>query len=183
MTNPEITLIAAVADDGAIGRNNELPWHVPEDLQRFKQYTHKGVVIMGHNTYKSIPARFRPLSNRFNIVLTRAPEQTSALYDPNPNVIFVDMPTLEAMLASPELEKKRIFVIGGSSVYDAFMMRAQHIRLTRICKTFPGCDAYFPTLPNRFAHTFSTERTYCTKEGCDFYIEYYIAVSSPIQKK
>ena len=68
-----LTLIAALARNGVIGNNNALPWHLPEDLKHFKELTTGHAVIMGRKTWESLPARFRPLPGRQNIVVTRDP--------------------------------------------------------------------------------------------------------------
>ena len=68
-----LTLIAAVAKNGVIGNSNALPWHLPEDLRHFKALTSGHAVIMGRKTWESLPARFRPLPGRRNIVVTRDP--------------------------------------------------------------------------------------------------------------
>ena len=71
MTHPRIHLIFARAANGVIGANNQLPWHLPEDMAFFKQKTSGGTVVMGRKTWDSLPVRFRPLPGRHNVVVTR----------------------------------------------------------------------------------------------------------------
>ena len=71
MTAGDLTLIWAQSSSGVIGRGNSIPWHVPEDMARFKELTMGHTVIMGRTTWESLPARFRPLPGRRNVVLTR----------------------------------------------------------------------------------------------------------------
>ena len=129
----EKCLIVAVADDGAIGRDGRMPWHLREDLQYFKQVTMGCPVIMGRTTFRSIG---RPLPGRRNIVLTRSGEPVAGA---------VCVPTIEAAYAAAA-PAARCFVIGGASVYRALIDTMDRLYITHIHATFSDADAYFPEI-------------------------------------
>lgn len=138
----KISLIAAVAENGVIGRNNELPWHLPDDFAYFKRKTSHHPIIMGR---KSLESLGKPLPNRTNIVLTRNPNFTA-------NGVTV-VHTLEEALAEARTisEAKQInefFVIGGAEIYKMALLTANVLYLTEIKQAYEG-DAYFPTFDKR----------------------------------
>jgi dihydrofolate reductase len=126
-----VSLIVAMAHNRVIGRNNALPWRLPEDLKRFKAITMGHPVIMGRRTYESIG---RPLPGRANIVVTRS-EQFKA---PGCTVVRSPQAALDACAGTDEA-----FVIGGADIYRAFLDRADRLLVTEIDADFEG-DAYFP---------------------------------------
>ena len=126
-------LIVAIADNYAIGRKNQLLWHISEDLQYFKKTTTGCPVIMGRTTFESIG---RPLPGRTNIVLTRRPE-------PIPGTVCVD--SMEAAYAAAG-DVPRVFVIGGASVYQAAIDTMDRLFVTHIRTTIPDADAHFPEI-------------------------------------
>lgn len=131
-----ITLIAAVAENGCIGTNGELPWHYPEDMKRFKNLTTGHVVLMGRKTWESLPEKFRPLPNRKNLVITRQPEYAV------PEGVEVHR-TIEAALAHHADEN--VFVIGGAEIYRQTIDLADRLEITKIKRVYPG-DAFFPKI-------------------------------------
>ena len=105
-----ITAILAMDSTRLIGASNKLPWHIPEDLKRFQQFTKWHIVVMGKNTYYSIPEWHRPLPNRRNIVITRELIEWVECY-----------PNIDAFLAAMEIEwVDECCVIGGAKLYDNF---------------------------------------------------------------
>lgn len=128
---PRISLVAALARNRVIGADNRLPWHLPEDLRRFKALTLAHPVIMGRRTYASIG---RPLPGRANIVVTRDPGYAA------PGCIIVH--TLQAALDAGA-DDGEIFVIGGAEIYALALPRADRLHLTEIDAEFHG-DALFP---------------------------------------
>ncbi len=130
----KLTLIAAVARDGSIGKGNELLCHLPEDQQHFRRVTMGCPVIMGRKTWDSLPPRFRPLPRRRNIVVTR-----SAQWEANGAEAA---PSLTAAIARVEAEAK-VFVIGGGELYHEAIARADELMLTEIERDFGG-DTFFP---------------------------------------
>lgn len=138
MTKPTLSLIAAVARDGGIGRGNALLWHEKADQQHFRRLTMGHPVIMGRRTWDSLNPRFKPLPGRRNLVLTRDPawqaEGAEAL------------PSLEAALAATA-GAGTVFVIGGAQLYAAALPAADELQLTEVDAVFPGTDTFFPAWP------------------------------------
>ena len=130
----KITLVAAIASNNVIGKENSLPWNIPEDLKRFKQMTSGHTILMGRKTFDSIG---RPLPNRQNIVMTKDEnfEQEGI------KVINDFDEALELIKESNE----DVFVIGGSKIYELFEPVANSLAITRILKDFEG-DAFFPDI-------------------------------------
>lgn len=133
-----VALIVAAARNGVIGRNNELPWHLPGDLKYFKSVTLGKPVIMGRKTHESIG---RPLPGRLNIVVSRQPRDAQ-----EPNLRWET--SIEAAIAlarreQPEAEE--IMVMGGAEIYRQSLPLADRVYLTRIDLEVEG-DAHFPLL-------------------------------------
>jgi dihydrofolate reductase len=129
----ELVLIAAVAKNGVIGKNNALPWHLPEDMKHFKALTTGHAVIMGRKTWESLPERFRPLPGRLNIVLTR-----NSSYQADGATVVNSLDEAVKVGAG-----KTAFIIGGAELYAHALSQAQRLELTEIDAAFEG-DAYFP---------------------------------------
>ncbi len=133
---PRISLLAAVARNGVIGRDNALPWRLPEDLKRFRRLTLGHPVVMGRKTYESIIARNgKPLPGRDNIVLTRAADYRA----PGCTVSA----SIDAALRAADPARGTIYVIGGAAVFRAAMPLADRLDLTEIHADVPG-DTFFP---------------------------------------
>lgn len=132
---PVISIIVAIAGNHAIGINNQLLWHLPEDLKRFKKITSGHPVIMGKKTYESLPKR--PLPNRTNIVIT---DDRNDIFEGCITVFSIE----EAIRACPSGEE--CFVIGGGSVYRQFMPIADKLYITKVHQDFEA-DTFFPEIP------------------------------------
>lgn len=130
-----LIVIAAVARNGVIGKDNALPWHLPEDLKHFKQLTTGHAVIMGRKTWESLPPKFRPLPNRLNIVVTR-----NAAYDALGATVATSLDAARKLGAG---EAAQQFVIGGAELYAHALPLAQRLELTEIDADYAG-DATFP---------------------------------------
>jgi dihydrofolate reductase len=130
----KLIVIAAVARNGCIGRDNALLCHLPEDQQHFRRVTMGCPVVMGRKTWESLPPRFRPLPGRRNIVVTRNPlwraEGAEAA------------PSLDAAIALVDAAA-RVFVIGGGELYRQAIARTDELVLTEIDRDFDG-DTRFP---------------------------------------
>ena len=133
MHKTTLTLIAAVARNGVIGRDNRLPWHLPADLKHFKALTTGHAVIMGRKTWESLPEKFRPLPGRQNIVVTRKAGYAAA----GANVVTS---LADAVAAAGGSEA---FVIGGADLYVAALPLADRLQLTEIDADYDG-DTWFP---------------------------------------
>jgi dihydrofolate reductase len=135
MSRTRIALIAAVDRHRVIGRNNQLPWRLPNDLKRFKELTLGHPVLMGRKTWESIG---RPLPGRRNLVLSRDP----AFRAEGAEVVHSPEEALQALSSSPML-----FVIGGETLYRHFLPLATDLFLTHVHTDVEGGDAFFPPIP------------------------------------
>jgi dihydrofolate reductase len=124
-----LVLVAAVARNGVIGRDGTMPWHLPEDLARFRRTTQGAPVLMGRRTWESLPARFRPLPGRRNVVVTRQ----SGWAAPGAEIAASPEAALALVADAP-----RAFVIGGGELYAALLPRADELVLTEIDADFDG---------------------------------------------
>jgi len=139
--NVEFAIVAAVAANGVIGADGGMPWHYPADLRRFRRLTTGHPLLMGRVTYESIAADLGgPLPDRRNIVLSRtAPEF------PGPVTVVrgVDEAIEAARRAADGMDVDTAYVIGGASVYEAFLPYSDRLELTEIDREYPG-DTEFP---------------------------------------
>ena len=127
----QISIIVAASDNGVIGVRGQLPWHLPDDLKRFKAITMGKPIVMGRLTHESIG---RPLPGRRNIVLTHRENY----HPPGCDILR----SVEAVLG---LDEKEVMVIGGGTVYTQFLPHAERVYLTRVHVCIDG-DAFFPEL-------------------------------------
>ena len=129
-----ISLIVAIAQNNAIGKDNQLLWHIPADLKRFKKLTTGHTIVMGKRTFESLP--IRPLPNRRSIVITDVEgekiEGCTMAY------------SIEEAIELMDAEKEN-FVIGGGSVYSQFLPLVQNLYLTIVQKDFEA-DTFFPEI-------------------------------------
>ena len=128
-----ITLIAAAAENDALGKDNDLIWHISEDLKRFKRLTTGHAIIMGRKTFESMP---KALPNRTNIVLTKNKAYKA-------EGAFVVTSIAEALALAEE--DTQPFVIGGAQIYSLFMDHCDRIELTRVHHEFEA-DVFFPKI-------------------------------------
>jgi len=133
MDKPFVSAIVAAADNNAIGKDNKLLWHLPNDLRFFKRTTSGHTVIMGRKTYESVGM---PLPNRRNLVITRQEDYTLE----NAEVVH----SLEAALTRCANEEE-VFIVGGAEIYRQALPRTGRVYLTRVHADLPG-DTYFPNL-------------------------------------
>lgn len=149
-------IIAAIDAQRGVGRQGKLPWRLKDDLDHFREVTvgdfdagRVNSVIMGRTTWDSLPAKFRPLPKRLNIVLTRQPVG----FNPVPNVL-VAKSLDEALQLAEQYGSGDTFVIGGASVYRQAIEHpaCTKLYLTEIQKEFSG-DTFFPEVPNIFRET------------------------------
>lgn len=134
-----LNLIACVSKDYGLGKDGDLLWHIPEDMQFFKQTTLGSIVVMGRKTLESIG---RALPNRENLVLSRQALQ----YD---NIETFNNP--ETLIKHLESQNQPIFIIGGASLYQMFIDEAEKIYLTEVDSTKPA-DTYFPKFDQQLFH-------------------------------
>jgi dihydrofolate reductase len=130
-----VALVVAVADNGVIGHQGQLPWHLPHDLKHFKALTLGHPVVMGRRTYDSIG---RALPGRPNLVVTRQPDWQAPGCETQPSV-------LAALARAQELDPGLVCVIGGGEIYREALPAADVVYLTEVHHAFEG-DAFFPPL-------------------------------------
>ena len=138
---PEIVIIAAVAKNRVIGKDNTLIWNIPEDMAHFKALTSGQTVIMGRKTWESLPPRFRPLPGRRNIVISRQADFAA------PGAELAASLEAALQLAAPA---ETAFIIGGEQIYRQAMAVADRLEITEV-DLEPEGDAWFPAIdPNRW---------------------------------
>ncbi len=133
MNHPTVSIICAIDDEQAIGRENRLPWHIPSDLKRFKAITAGHPVIMGRKTFESIG---RPLPKRLNIIITRDQQYTA---EGCTVVHSLD----EALEKAADRDSQEVFVIGGAEIFRQAVDYADKLYLTLVAGTHQG-DTFFP---------------------------------------
>jgi dihydrofolate reductase len=132
----KISLIAAHAQNRVIGKNNDLPWHLPDDMKYFMTTTQGHYCIMGRKNYDSIPAKFKPLPKRTNIVVTRQRDFQA------PGCIVVNA-IEDGIALARKNEETEVFIIGGAEIYKTSLSSADRLYLTEIQAVIDG-DVYFP---------------------------------------
>lgn len=143
---PIISIIVAVATDGAIGKGNTMPWHISDDMKYFKRVTLGKCVIMGRKTWESLGSK--PLPGRDNIVISRSlsvddlGEMPSRLHF----VTSLDSAINLALSISAESGENEVFVIGGGHIYHQALERASRVYITEVHTSVPEADTFFPVL-------------------------------------
>ena len=159
----ELTIIVAVAENNAIGKDNKLIWHLSDDLKRFKSLTNGHHIIMGRKTFESFP---NPLPNRTHVVITR-----QSNYKAPSGVIVVN-----TLVDAIEVAKNdyRPFIIGGGEIYKQALEFADRIEITRVHDSFDA-DTYFPEIsPNIWKETFREFHSKDDKNEYDFTFITYV---------
>jgi len=139
----KISIIVATARNGVIGKNNQLPWHLPQDLKYFRAKTTGKPVIMGRKTFESIG---KPLPNRTNIVITRNTSWMSDQVLVANNVIDA-IDKAKKVLSQQDNNEREVMIIGGAEIYKTALALADRVYLTYIDRDVEG-DAWFPLLDN-----------------------------------
>ena len=139
-----ITLIAAVAENNALGKDNQLLWHLPDDFKRFKNLTSGHYIIMGRKTFESFP---KPLPNRTHVIITRQKD-----YAPDGCIVVNSL--AEAVSICPKDEE--VFVIGGGEIYHQAIKLADKIDVTKVHYHFDA-DTYFPEIDSKLWKVVSEE--------------------------
>ncbi|NCO56058.1 MAG: dihydrofolate reductase [Bacteroidetes bacterium CG02_land_8_20_14_3_00_31_25] len=151
-----LSIIVAIASNYAIGKNNDLLWHISEDLKHFKKITLGHPVIMGKKTFESLP--IRPLPGRENIVLTDVAGETI----PGCTMVY-SIPQILTLCKN----KEDCFVIGGSSVYKQFLQFAETLYITWVHKAFEA-DVFFPEISEKKWQITETEKHHSEENNFDF---------------
>ena len=128
-----ISLVVGRAKNGAIGRDGDIPWHIPEDLKFFQRETFGGAIIMGRRTWESLP--FKPLKNRCNIVVTRGEID-------GPDICVNSIPA--AINAARAAGHSRIYGIGGAGIYEAMLPISHRLWISEVDMVVEDADTFFP---------------------------------------
>lgn len=156
-----ISIIVAIDNKGAIGRRNDIPWHLSDDLKRFKSITMGHTVIMGKNTWDSLP--FKPLKGRRNIVISKSMAKT-----PGCEIVrSID----EAMnLVSSD---EQAYIIGGAGIYNQTIDKADQLIVTHVDLTVEDADRYFPEIGKEWKAAETSDTHHDEVAGLDYkYVTY-----------
>lgn len=160
MENIKLVHVVAMSQNRAIGKDNQLLWHIPDDLQHFKRITQGGVIVMGRKTFESLP---RLLPNRTHIVITRQPIK----YEGVVMAHSLQDAILLAKAYAHAKQQNKIFIIGGGEIYNQSLDMADVLEITEV-DTVIKADAFYPDIDEKFIKTDETETFYCDKSGFQF---------------
>ncbi len=132
----KISMIAAVSANGVIGKDNDLAWHLPDDMKYFKQTTAGHHVLLGRKNWESIPLKWRPLPNRPNVIITRNDQ-----YQAEGGIVTDSLEN--ALQIARDANEGEAFIIGGGEIYRLGLPLAHRLYLTEIAASVDG-DTYFP---------------------------------------
>lgn len=165
----KVALIVAMDQERGIGKNNDLMWHLAADMKFFKETTSGQVVVMGRKNYDSIPARFRPLPNRENVVITRNTDFTAE------NCLVFH--SIEEVFDHYEAEKERtIYIIGGGEIYHLALAtnRVDEMYITHVAASYHA-DTFFPAFDEtKWEQTVVLNHTKDEKNEADFVVRRYV---------
>jgi|TARA_B110000259_G_scaffold164876_2_gene191274 dihydrofolate reductase/thymidylate synthase len=186
-----INFIVACDNKGGIGKEGKLPWQISEDMKYFQSITNGNIVVMGKTTYFSIPDKYRPLSNRLNLVLTNDVELLKNNHnkknlkffnnkDPEKNSDLIRLSNI--VINNPIYNKKDLFIIGGEKIYNMYFnllnnfdisqLKLNKIYLTHINKDYK-CDTFFPKLEEDYELIKYSDKKYNKKENSFYrFLEY-----------
>lgn len=135
----KLSLIVAVDENWGIGKDNDLMWHLPNDMKFFKDTTENEIVLMGRRNYDSIPEKYRPLSNRLNCILTH-----SKHFQAEGCMVFH---TLQDVITAFKKDSRKLFIIGGGEIYKLALeqLPIDELYITKVHHTFDA-DTYFPKI-------------------------------------
>ena len=164
VTAKEIVAIVAMDKKRIIGHQNKLPWHLPEDLKHFSNLTSGHTVLMGKNTYYSLPEKYRPLPNRLNVVFSTT-MSNSVISDLNLKDVIVEksVESFFSKVRSKQITIKgsKIWVVGGQKLYNSTIKYWDKVELTMVKGEHEG-DTYFPEFEDDFELISSKESKNCS---------------------
>lgn len=154
---PQYSLISAIADNFVIGNGLKIPWYIPEDFKLFKEKTQNSIIIMGKKTWDSLP--IKPLPNRINIVISK-----QQLNEPRAIITNSLEKAFQIAKNKSEKENKKIFVIGGASIYKQTIKNAKYLYISHVNGEFEG-DIFFPKF-NKENYKIIEQKNYETFTFC-----------------
>ncbi|MFW2178309.1 MULTISPECIES: dihydrofolate reductase [unclassified Moraxella] len=164
-SNIKVAQIVAHDRNRAIGKNNQLPWHISEDLQHFKRLTENSIVIMGRKTFESMGAK--PLPNRTNFVIT-----TDLAYQTDFDNVIIFHNLDDALTQGASLAHGKgldtIWVIGGQKLFEQSMLFTDRLEITEVDTEVQGADVFYPVMPSDFVKVSASEPKTDGKSGLGF---------------
>lgn len=160
----KISLVAAVALNNAIGKNNDLLWHLPADFKHFKNTTSGHFILMGRKTFESFP---KPLPNRSHLIITRQHDYKV------PDNCFVFKDIEEALNFAKEQEQEVVYVIGGGEIYKETIGLANELIITHVNASFPDADVFFPEIASYWKKSTEVFHDVDDKNAINFTITTY----------
>lgn len=157
-----ISMIVAAAENNAIGKNNQMLWHLPEDFKYFKNQTWGLPILMGRRTYQALGGKALP--GRVNIILSRNKDFEAA------DALVVNK-WKDAVFVAQEHDYGELMVIGGAEIYTLMLPEASKILLTRVHANFDDADAFFPKLSNDWSLISTQDFPKDEKNGYDYSFE------------
>ena len=142
----KISLVAAIAQNNAIGKNNDLLWHLPADFKHFKETTSGHFILMGRKTFESFP---KPLPNRTHLIISRNKDYKV------PENCFLFTSIADAIHFAKQNNQEVVYVIGGAEIYKQTIDLADELIITHVKASFSDADAFFPEILNQWQHTAS----------------------------
>ena len=179
MKNCKLKIIAAVSVDGVIGIDNEIPWRIPEDFQHFRRTTMGKMLLVGYNTYKSLPAK--AFEGREYIVITG----DNPVEDVSPDIYhFRDLNMILPQLDNPNCDVREVFVAGGAMVYDTLLDYCDECIITWVNLNFPNGNKRFP-IDRLFANFVAYDENgwHNSKNNILYKIVYYRKKDIPLNEK
>ena len=158
-------MIAAVAENGVIGKDNDLVWNLPDDMRYFVEKTKGRHVIMGRRNFESIPEKFRPLPNRPNIILSR-----NAAYHAEGCTTVTDLAS--ALDIAKNSQESEAFIIGGAQIYKMGFEHADRMYITEVKASFEG-DTFFPEFDKSIWKE-TSRTTHAKDERHDFAFDFVV---------
>ncbi len=137
-----LSIIVAMDANRVIGKKDNIPWHLKADMDHFKNTTMGHVVVMGRKTYKSIPAAYKPLPGRENIVLTNDPTFRAAGCHTMLGLHLAEIQRLS--------RTREVFVMGGREIYSLFLSAVERLVVTHVETEIEGGDTFFPEIPREY---------------------------------
>lgn len=161
----QIAQIVAMGENRVIGKDNQLPWHISEDLKHFKRLTEGGILIMGRKTFESMGSK--PLPNRVNIVIS----QNSQYQDNHPDILVcrnLDEAFGQATALAQGKHLNTVWVIGGEKVFSEAMLFTDRIELTQVAAIIDNATAFYPDIPHSFELVEKSDAQIDSKNGLEF---------------
>ena len=164
-SNVEVAQIVAMSQNRAIGKDNQLPWHISEDLKHFKHYTNGGIVIMGRKTFESMGSK--PLPNRTNFVIT-----TNLDFKVDDESVIVMHNLDDALTQAASLAHGKgletIWIIGGEKVFEQAMLFSDRLEITYVDTVIDDANAFYPQITSDFVKTAESEKMSDAKSGLGY---------------